>query len=320
MPSPQSLKNASFVIGARYEDIGLFKTNYVKKIYEFINNFYRTPQNILFIERRDGRAIIKTSPIFFGANIVKPIIDSYSTIMMSGTLPSMDYFVALVGLDGVIERVKELRMPSFFSSRVAIKIIRGVTSRYVERSEILYKKIADYIDSIYEKNDDGVILAMFPSYNFMKNVRVYTKSSPIIIEREKSKLIEIIDEVKKHKKSLLYVVAGGKMAEGIEIKRNNKSIIKTVIIAGLPVPEPNILLLNTLETISIKIGDRALAWKHVFFSPAVTKIIQAIGRSVRSKKDNATVYILDERAEDKYILERFNEYGYKIEVIDSIKG
>ena len=318
LPSSQSLKKTSIIIETKYEQLAIFKTSYVKKIYDFVDNFYRLPQNILYIERTHGYAVIKSSPIFFGMNVVKPILDSYSTIIMSGTLPPKEYYIALVNLDSIKDRIWELRMPSPLSSNVVIKIIKGITSRYVERSEILYRKIANYIDLIYKKSNDGVILSVFPSYNFMKNVRLYTKTSPIIIEREKSKLIDIISEAKKHRKILLYVVAGGKMVEGIEIKSDGKSIIITVIIAGLPVPEPNILLKNILEIVSLKLRDRDLAWKHIFFSPAIVKILQAIGRSIRSKRDKALVYILDERAKDKYILERLNEYGYRPEIVDDI--
>ncbi len=318
LPSSRDLKRISLYIESRYRREGLFKASYIRKIYEFIDYFYFFPQNMLYIEDFQGRVIIKSSSVFFGTNIVNPIKYSNATIMMSGTLPPKEYFITLIGLNSISGRVKELRIPSPLSAQVNIKIVRGISSRYIERSESLYRKIARYIDILFNKELRGVVLTVFPSYNFMKNVRLYTSSSPIVMEREKSKLTEIVDEVRKYEKALLYVVAGGKMVEGIEMRLGSKSMINTVIIAGLPVPEPNILLKNILENISLKMRNKEIAWKHVFYFPAVIKVIQAIGRSVRSIKDSAKVYILDERATDQYIIERLEDYGYLPEIIDNI--
>ncbi|HDI31911.1 MAG TPA: hypothetical protein ENF80_03740 [Thermofilum sp.] len=62
--------------------------------------------------------------------------------------------------------------------------------------------------------------------------------------------------------------------------------------------------------------DRVKAWRHTYVTPAIMKVIQALGRSIRSERDKAIAVLLDERFFDKYILNVMSSYGYKIEEIE----
>ncbi|OYT31961.1 MAG: hypothetical protein B6U94_01345 [Thermofilum sp. ex4484_79] len=316
LPSPTRLRKIGLIIESEYKSMLLFKSSYIRRIYEFTNYFFEYPYSILYAERDYNYAVIKISPIFFEQNVIKPVVESRATIMMSGTLPPLGYYTSLLGLDPVRSRIEELRIPSPLSHRVKLKIVKGVSSRYVERGEVQYRKIAQCIDAIFYKSREGIVMTVFPSYNYMRNIRLYLKSRPLLVERERSRLSEVVNEAKKYEKVLLLAVAGGKMVEGIEIKRGNRSIINVVVIAGLPIPEPNILTKNMLENVSVKVGNRELAWKYVYLSPAVMRIVQAIGRSIRSKDDSSIVYILDERATDEFIISQLTRYGFVPEVVE----
>jgi Rad3-related DNA helicases len=84
-------------------------------------------------------------------------------------------------------------------------------------------------------------------------------------------------------------VAGGRFTEGIEVKDGERSLIKYIIIAGVPYPNPNDAVFQDMAKAS-GISEQALMREI-----GRIRTLQAIGRGVRGLKDNVTVWLLDER-------------------------
>ncbi|ABL77887.1 ATP-dependent DNA helicase [Thermofilum pendens] len=216
-----------------------------------------------------------------------------SAVLMSSTLMPAEYYVAVLGFPG--ERVREVSYPFVWSENVDVVIVKGISSRYVERGEELYRRYASAIDYIFELPSTRRALAIFPSYSFMMGVYPYIRSKPVIIERRDSTIGSMLGKVLELEKALLLVVARGKFAEGVEFTVLGKSLIDTIVIAGLPVPEPSVENEKLYELLQERLGDRDLAWKYVYLYPAFMQVVQGIGRGVRSEKDKVKVFILDER-------------------------
>jgi len=240
----------------------------------------------------------------------------HAAVLMSGTMPPVDYLVATLGMEGVRGRLRSLILSPTLSKNVKVVVVRGVTSRYVERGEQTYAKMAEAIDALFEGLERGVALAVFPSYDFLKGVRAFIRSQPVFVEREGTRLSELVREALSREKLLALCVAWGKIAEGVEITRSGRSLVRLVILAGLPVPEPTPVNERLLSILTAKTGDRDLAWKSVYLAPAALRVVQAIGRSVRYEGDRAVAVILDERALDPYFLGALKAYGFKVEEAD----
>jgi DNA excision repair protein ERCC-2 len=233
-----------------------------------------------------------------------------SACLMSGTLPPRDYMVEMLGLDD--SRVTELRLPSPWAANATVVVLKGVSSRYIERDDATFERMAYVVDELYARLKKGVALVVAPSYSVAKALRARIRSSPVFLEKESTRASEVIDAVKRHEKLLVLCVAWGKLVEGIEFKFNEESVIKLIVLAGLPVPEPNTLNRYLLSSIKARTKDPDAAWKTVYLVPAAVKVAQAIGRGLRSERDKVAVAVLDERALEPSIKSYLEEIGYAI--------
>jgi DNA excision repair protein ERCC-2 len=145
-----------------------------------------------------------------------------------------------------------------------------------------------------------------------KALRARIRSNPVFLERESTRSGEVVDVVKRYEKLMVLCVAWGKLVEGIEFKLNNESVIKLIVLAGLPVPEPNTLNRYLLSSIKARAKDPEAAWRTVYLVPAAVKVAQAIGRGLRSERDKVAVAVLDERALEPCIKSYLEEIGYAI--------
>lgn len=216
-----------------------------------------------------------------------------SAVLMSATLPPNEYLMAMLGLEE--DRVERVEDDTSWGTRVKAVVVSGISSRYAERSLETYKIYGELINKISALKGASRILVVFPSYAFLTNVYPFVKAVPKIRERPETNLDEIMSKIIGLEKFLLMVVAWGKFSEGIELRILGKNLIDTVVIAGLPLPEPSLENIKIMERLRDRLGDEDKAWRYTFYFPAVSRIVQAIGRGLRSEYDYPKVFILDER-------------------------
>ncbi|MEM0024392.1 MAG: ATP-dependent DNA helicase [Thermofilaceae archaeon] len=239
-----------------------------------------------------------------------------SSVLMSGTMPPREYIVNLLGFEDW--RVDEMRLQSPWAANIGLVAVKGVSSRYIERGEATYQAMAEYIDGLYQRLSEGLCFVVVPSYDMAKALRPYIKARPLFVEREETRLSEVEEAARKFSKMVVVVVAWGKLVEGIELRGDGQSKIKLVVVAGLPVPEPNVLNRKLLESLRHKVKSSEAAWRLVYMVPAAVKTAQAIGRSVRSELDRAAVAILDERALEPDVRSYIEGFGYSMAVVSSL--
>jgi len=211
-------------------------------------------------------------------------------LLMSGTLPSKEYIEHVYGfkVDKVV--VKNPRLGA-----IKVKIDGSLTSKYEARGKEMYEKYGKRISKIAQKAKPSVILVVYPSYSFMKNVLPYLKIENAVVfnEDETREINTIINSavkaVKEGRKVVLNAVAGGRFTEGIEVKDGDRSLIKYIIIAGVPYPNPKDAVFQDMAKAS-RLKPRVLMREI-----GRIRTLQAIGRGVRGLKDTVTVWLLDER-------------------------
>lgn len=216
-----------------------------------------------------------------------------AAVLMSATLPPNEYLVAALGLDE--DRLERVESEAPWGTRVKAVVISGISSRYAERSLETYKMYGDLIDKIYSMEGVSRVLAVFPSYYFLANVYPFVKATPKIRERPETSLEDLISRVAGLGKFLLMVVAWGKFSEGVELKVLGRNLVDTIIVAGLPLPEPSLENRKLMERMRDRLRDEHKAWSYTFYYPAIARVVQAIGRGLRSENDSPRVFILDER-------------------------
>ncbi len=248
----------------------------------------------IYIYREKTRLGIMLRPILAKEVYKRILEDLYNLnamfLLMSGTLPSPEYIEHVQGfkVDKVV--VKNPRLGA-----IKVKIDGSLTSKFEKRNKEMYEKYGKRISKIVKKAKPSVILVVYPSYDFMKNVLPYlnVENAEVFNEDETRELNTIINSalkaVKEGRKVVLNAVAGGRFTEGIEVKDGDNSLIKYIIIAGVPYPNPNDAVFQDMAKAS------GLEPRVLMREIGRIRTLQAIGRGVRGLKDNVTVWLLDKR-------------------------
>ncbi len=239
--------------------------------------------------------------------------EARSVVLMSGTLPSPEYLKSVYGLEREIECVEVRGV--FPEEHKAYFCAVDVTTKYSERGEALYDKLARYISYIrFRVPPEYAILVVYPSYEIMEKVLFYYErererlglQTRDFVEGESTRITKVVEEVLETRTNVvIHAVAGGKLTEGVEITEDGRSLIGAVVIAGLPFPEPNDYTNACLERLAELYGKER-AWEYVVLVPAVVKMKQAFGRALRSADDRACFFILDRRAMARKIVEKLS--------------
>ncbi len=225
--------------------------------------------------------------------ITKPLADSsYSVICMSGTLTPLDMYKDLFGFDAL---TAEFQNPFPQKNKLSI-IVPETTTKFVARSQEMYKQIANHCASIVNEIP-GNSAVFFPSYDLRDKIKFYFENQCIktsfseVPNMTKQEKTEMIEKFKSYKEigAVLLGASSGNFGEGIDIEDN---ILKCVIVVGIPLERPD---LGTQELINYYDHKFGKGWDYGYIMPAIIKCLQNAGRCIRSEKDKGVIIFLDQR-------------------------
>ena len=219
---------------------------------------------------------------------------SYSTIVMSGTLSPLEMYRDLLGFpeDTVLRSYKS---PFSQKNRKNI-IVPSVTTEYKERSDLMYRKIAEICSDIVNQVP-GNSAIFFPSYRLRDDVYnhfMYScKKTTLLEEKELSKdqKYELLDTFKSYSKTgaVLLGAISGSFSEGIDLPGE---FLKCVIVVGVPLSVPDLETRKLIEYYEQKFGKGR---EYGYTLPAMTRCLQGAGRCIRSETDRGFIAFLDKR-------------------------
>ena len=212
---------------------------------------------------------------------------------MSGTLIPVEMYKDLWGID----RANLLEYKSPFPRENQLNlIVKGITTKFTQRTEEMYNKIA-LISSNIINEIKGNSIIFFPSYKFRDEI--YPLFEPlsrktIFQENKKSnknERDELLDKFRNYKDSgaVLLAVSQGSFGEGIDLIGD---FLKAVIIVGIPLSPPD---LETKALIDYYEKKYKKGWDYAYIYPAIILSIQNYGRCIRSETDKGIIAFLDER-------------------------
>ncbi|MCR4763008.1 MAG: ATP-dependent DNA helicase [Lachnospiraceae bacterium] len=237
-----------------------------------------------------------------------------STILFSATLLPIQYYKSLLG--GQEEDYEAYAETAFLPAQFQVLLAQDVTTRYQERGDGQYRKIARYLqETVHAKR--GNYLVFFPSYQLLKEVKkcylsafhdpeqvqLVTQQEQMTEEGREEFLswftsgtdadlttdIRMDIEVTEEKSVLGLCVLGGIFGEGIDL-RGERLIGVIVVGTGLPqVGEERELLRAWFDAREIDGFDYAYRF------PGMNKVLQALGRLIRTEEDRGVILLLDER-------------------------
>ncbi len=228
------------------------------------------------------------------------ISNAHATIMMSGTLYPVEMYADILGAKHSLLRQYESPFPS---ENKIVLVTKKLTTLYTKRNDSMYSNIAEKISKIHDAVK-GNIAVFFPSYSLMDEIykkfeshpdfEISDKTSDIIFEKKymsKSAKDELYLKLKINSNKILMGVQAGSLSEGVDYRNN---IIHAVLIVGLPLSPPTLEVKN-LEDYYIKKFGKEKGTLYGYIYPAISKVIQAAGRGIRSENDVGAIILMDYR-------------------------
>lgn len=240
--------------------------------------------------------------------ISEPIFaKAHSTILMSGTLCPTEMYADVLGASparikgkGIV--LHEYNSP-FPSENRMIVVTKALTTKYNKRGEDMYRQMAAKIGEV-AKYVKGGMAVFFTSYALLKSVATFLPDavrSRAMVERremrkdEKNRLYETLRD---DTDGILLAVQGGSFSEGMDYESNT---LKAIIVVGLPLSPPT-LEVKMIEGYYVQKYGAETGKNYGYLYPAITKVLQAAGRGIRSEQDRCIIVLMDYR---------FAQYPYK---------
>lgn len=254
---------------------------------------------------RDGRFKVKLFCVNPAANLQNYLEQGNSTIFFSATLLPIRYYKKLLSVE-TDDYAVYAESPFPEENRLLI-IGRDVSTRYTQRGQIMYRRIAEYIAAVAEARR-GNYMAFFPSYRFMEDVyEEFIRRAPGITavvqsqfmdEKEREQFLERF-EASDSAGLVGFCVMGGIFSEGIDLAAD-RLIGAVVVGTGLP------QVCNDREIVKQYFDSRGMdGFDYSYRYPGMNKVLQSAGRVIRTENDRGIIVLLDGRFCQKQYQELF---------------
>lgn len=256
------------------------------KIIELANIDYK-----IVLKKNNDDFVIKYFCINPSIYILDRLHDFEGASLFSATISPMNYYQeVLLGKSDL----NYLALPSPFEANNLKVLVDTKTSiKYKDR----LRTLPDVIDEIYSliETKIGNYIVFAPSFEYLNMIKTKTIKDDRFIFQEKSMSVddrnEFLSILKPNpdKTTVAICVMGGSFSEGIDLLGDR---LIGVIIIGVGLP--TISLENKLiEEYYSKNGLSGYAF--AFTNPGINKIMQAVGRLIRTESDRGVALLIDER-------------------------
>jgi DNA excision repair protein ERCC-2 len=248
---------------------------------------------VRYVERHPARIVTR----FIEPSLVSTAVFDRvrCSLIMSGTLHPPEMFADVLGLS---DRCACRHYPSPFPAGNRMVLgVEGVSSKYDLRTDDMFRTMAKKIVETCETTP-GNVAAFFPSYDFMQRVEPFIREARmekrILMERRefgKNEKEAMMSDLRRDRNALLMATIGGSFAEGVNFSDN---LLSSIVVAGFPFSPPTL----EGEVLKARYEKRYGARKAILYVstyPAVSRVLQAAGRAIRSEFDRAAMVLLDER-------------------------
>ncbi len=219
---------------------------------------------------------------------------AHSTILFSATLQPPHYHRDLLGLPGDCDLCDV--ESAFLPQQLQVHAITGIATEYRRRARAA-TPIAALMQSVYE-NHPGNYLAFFSSFAYLDQVAraLKARAPEIPITRQLPQMDArtrdaFLAGFTPQSRQIGFAVLGGSFGEGIDLP--GRRLIGAFICN---------LGLTPFTNLNARMADQVDRWfgtgtgeDFIYLFPAVQKVVQAVGRVVRSHSDQGTVYLIDRR-------------------------
>ena len=265
-----------------------FKACNFNKIYELFDERYR-----LYADQVGNDIILKLFCMDPSYLIGNSISTCKSVIFFSATLMPIAYYKEMLGG----EEAKAIAFPSPFNPDHALKLIAtDVSTRYQHR-EKSYEKICAYISKV-SQGKVGNYMVFFPSYKYMNEVYAYFvnhyEGYDVCLQNinmDEASREAFLAQFEKNpvRVKIGFCVLGGIFSEGIDLTEDR---LIGVLVVGVGLPQMSL----EKDLIKYYFDEQGKEGYHYAYTyPGMNKVLQAVGRLIRTEKDRGVMVLIDDR-------------------------
>ncbi len=247
----------------------------------------------------DGRFQLRLFCVDVSGNLQECLDKGKSTIFFSATLLPIQYYKSLLSTEK--ENYAIYAHSIFPRENRCVMIGADTTSRYTNRGEQEYRKMAEYVLRLILAKR-GNYMIFFPSYRMMdevaqqftalceaqgEEIRLLCQENGMK-EAKREEFLRQFEEP--HEQGLAgFCVMGGIFGEGIDL-RGERLVGAVVVGTGIP---QICTEREMLKQFYDKRGEDGFF--YAYLCPGMNKVLQSAGRVIRTEEDEGIILLLDER-------------------------
>ncbi len=274
-------------LGNRYKEGSREAGRYLR-----LSSDFKDPSIVYYVSRKGDDVKLNLSCLDASSFLAASLSKVRGAVLFSATLSPISYFTkATIGK----QEAPYLLLPSPFpESNFHLMIAPKISVRYKDRDKS-YPKVAAYLKKFVEARVGNYFL-YFPSYEYLENIRPYLdfKAASVLIqgrrmsEEERTVFLESFSP-NPTSTTVGLLILGGAFSEGVDLISDR---LIGVGIVGVGMPQINFENNLLRSYFQQKEGDGfAYAYQH----PGMNKIMQALGRVIRSEEDVGAALLIDDR-------------------------
>ena len=217
-----------------------------------------------------------------------------STVFFSATLSPLNYYIDVLG--GKKDNDPNIVLDSPFpKENLKLLIAPKVSTRYKNRDKS-YQEVANYLYN-FVSNKVGNYFIYLPSYEYLDNLLPLLKFNEdveLFVQKKDMTEIEKNDFISHFEGNSSQTVVGlaiigGAFGEGIDLVGDS---LIGVAIVGIGLPKLNFESNKVAEYYS---ANEINGFNYAYTYPGMNKVMQAVGRLIRTENDRGVALLIDER-------------------------
>lgn len=272
-------------------------------IHDLLNDGFK-----IILDNKYDNLTIKLFCIDPSSFINKSLFHFLGTLFFSATLTPIDYFQKVnLNRDGF----KTISLPSPFNPNNFFLIINdNISIKYKDRDKTLEEVVKEI--NIFVSKKVGNYLIFVPSFEYSRKIEKYfindnrfVFQTATMTNKDKDEFLANFKENPQESRIGVCVISGS-FAESIDLTGDR---LIGVVIVGVGLPQVNFE--NNLVK-DFYIQKEMNGYEFAYMNPGINKVLQALGRVIRTQNDKGSALIIDSRyAQSHYfsvLKDRYKNY------------
>ena len=249
---------------------------------------------LLYIDKAEDNICLKAYCLDASRFLAATAQTLHSTVFFSATLSPLSYYMDVLGGNKDSDPSLVLQSP-FPTDNLKLLIAPKVSTRYKNR-EKSYQTVANYLNEFVSVKKGNYFIYL-PSYEYLDNLLPLIKFDGDIdlfiqkkdmTEYEKNDLISHF-KADNEKTTVGLAIIGGAFGEGIDLVGDS---LIGVAIVGIGLPKINF---ESNQIVEYYKQNDINGFNYAYTYPGMNKVMQAVGRLIRSETDRGIALLVDER-------------------------